>query len=318
MRYRSVRWLTVAATTVLASASLGALAPAMADAPTAQIPPKSRYVALGDSYASGPLVPAQYGQPAGCTRSTNNYANVLARAGDLDLTDVTCGGAVTANMTQPQLTAPFPNAPQFDALDGSESLVTISISGNDIGFGEIVATCPTISSANLAGAVCKDYYTAGGEDRLDQRIKDTAPKVAAVLEGITERSPDARVVVVGYPTVLPAEGPGCYPIIPFSAGDTAYLRGVFTKLNAMVAEQAEEAGVDYADTATPSTGHDFCQPPSEKWLEGLVPTEAAAPVHPNARGFRSMAAATGALLGIPVDPPSSPSAPGTTTGRAAG
>lgn len=329
MRNRPIRWLTVAATTVFASAGLGALAPALADAPTTRsttavtrtaesIPAKSRYVALGDSYASGPLVPVQYGHPIGCGRSTNNYANVLARTGDLELTDVTCGGAVTENMLLPQQTAPLPNAPQFEALNGSESLVTITIGGNDIGFGEILGTCPVISSANLAGAACKDYYTAGGEDRLDERIENTAPKVADVLAGITERSPNARVAVVGYPTVLPAEGPGCYPTVPVSAGDTAYLRGIVAKLNGMLAEEADEAGVDFVDTAGPSVGHDYCQPPEEKWLEGIVPTEAATPVHPNARGYRSMAAATGAVVGIPVEPPSSPSSPGAPATRPAG
>jgi hypothetical protein len=36
-------------------------------------------------------------------------------------------------------------------------------------------------------------------------------------------------------------------------------------------------------------GHDFCQPTGVKWVEGLVPTSPAAPVHPNALGERAMA-----------------------------
>src|SRR5688500_20389188 len=59
--------------------------------------PKS-LVALGDSFASGPLVPVQYEQPWGCLRSSNNYAHQVARALDLAPTDVTGSGADTNGM----------------------------------------------------------------------------------------------------------------------------------------------------------------------------------------------------------------------------
>jgi hypothetical protein len=45
----------------------------------------------------------------------------------------------------------------------------------------------------------------------------------------------------------------------------------------------------YADTYTGSIGHDVCQPSGARWIEGLVPTAPAAPVHPNALGSRGMA-----------------------------
>ncbi|MBC3192116.1 SGNH/GDSL hydrolase family protein [Pseudonocardia sp. C8] len=309
------RWLAVVTMTLLTSAGTGALAPAQAEAPTTftgttssarnlDTAPVGRYVALGDSYAAGPLVPVQTGRPAGCMRSTNNYPQVLARSSGFgQVTDVSCSGATTEDMTAPQQVHLGPNPPQLDALDGSESLVTVTIGGNDIGFGEIIAECSRRSSQNLFGAACKDFYTADGEDQLAERIEETAPKVAAVLSGIRDRAPAARVAVVGYPTILPDEGPGCYPVAPFSAGDTAYLRETEKRLNAMLAGQAAAAGVDFVDTYTPTIGHDICTLPGVKWVEGLVPTSPAAPVHPNAQGMRAMAAATGAVLGIPVAPP---------------
>lgn len=329
MRTRPVRWLAVAAMTVLTSAGTGALAPAQAEAPTTFTSTTSsarnldtaadgRYVALGDSYAAGPLIPVQSGQPAGCLRSTNNYPGVLARSAGSTVTDVSCSGATTEDMTAAQDVRLGPNPPQLDALDGSETLVTITIGGNDIGFGEIIQECATRSSTNLLGAACKDFYTAGGEDRLAARIEETAPKVADVLSEITERAPGARVALVGYPTILPDSGPGCYPVVPFSAGDTAYLREITKKLNAMLAGQAAEAGVTFADTYTPTIGHDVCTLPGVKWVEGLVPTAPAAPVHPNAQGMRAMAAATGAVVGIPVAQPSSEPAAAAPSAAAAG
>ncbi|GAA1378843.1 SGNH/GDSL hydrolase family protein [Pseudonocardia kongjuensis] len=314
-RPRPARWLAVASMTLLTTAGMSALAPAQADAPTTfaettlsarnlDSAPIGRYVALGDSYAAGPLVPVQSGQPAGCLRSSRNYPAVLARsAGFTNFTDVSCSGATTEDMTGPQAVRPGPNPPQLDALDGTESLVTLTIGGNDIGFASIITECTTRSSANLLGAACKDFFTAGGEDELAERIDDAAGKVEDVLAEIRERSPAARVALVGYPSILPDTGPGCYPVAPFSAGDTAYLRDTQKALNAMLAEQAADAGVDYVDTYTPTIGHDICQLPGVKWVEGLVPTSPAAPVHPNSQGMRAMAAATGAVIGVPVAEP---------------
>jgi lysophospholipase L1-like esterase len=251
--------------------------------------PVQRYVALGDSYAAGPLVPIPTGEPAGCLRSDRNYPSVVAQGlGVTDFRDVSCSGATTENVTGPQSVPLGENPPQLDALAPDTQLVTISIGGNDIGFGDIVTECATRSPLQPTGSACKDHYTAGGTDQLAQRIDQAAPQVARVLAAIDERSPDARVLLVGYPAILPDEGPGCFPVVPFSPGDVDYLRGVEKQLNAMLAAEAAGAGAEFVDTYTPSIGHDACQPPGTKWVEGLVPTAPAAPVHPNALGMKEI------------------------------
>ena len=71
-----------------------------------EAPSYTKYVALGDSYTSAPLVPLPELLSLGCLRSTSNYPKLLA--GMLHIyrfTDVSCGGADTTNMTQPQSTA---------------------------------------------------------------------------------------------------------------------------------------------------------------------------------------------------------------------
>jgi hypothetical protein len=40
-----------------------------------------------------------------------------------------------------------------------------------------------------------------------------------VLQGIHQRSPQARVAIVGYPDVLPDSGGSCYPMVPLSPDD---------------------------------------------------------------------------------------------------
>ena len=51
-----------------------------------------RYVALGDSFTAGPLVPTT-DLADGCLRSDGNYPSLLATSLDLDLTDVSCSAA---------------------------------------------------------------------------------------------------------------------------------------------------------------------------------------------------------------------------------
>jgi lysophospholipase L1-like esterase len=284
IRLRAARW-AIALLAPVASLALS-VTPAVA------APEYASYVALGDSYAAGPLIPLQVGLPPGCLRSDQNYPSKVARTlGVVDFRDVSCSAATTENLDGPQQVALGVNPPQLDALGPDTALVTLSIGGNDIGFASIIAECGLRSPAEPLGAACKDHFTSGGVDQLAARIVATAPKIVAALEAIGDRSPDATVALVGYPAILPDTGPGCFPVIPYSAGDVAYLRGVEKKLNAMLAATAAVTGARYVDTYGPTIGHDICTPPGTKWIEGLVPTAPAAPVHPNERGMAAIAKA---------------------------
>jgi hypothetical protein len=92
-------------------------------------------------------------------------------------------------------------------------------------------------------------------------------------------------MVVNYPAILPDSGPGCYPQIPVADGDVVWLREKEKELNAMLADQAVANGASVVDWYRASIGHDACQPPGVKWVEGPVPMNAAAPVHPNLFGM---------------------------------
>jgi lysophospholipase L1-like esterase len=251
------------------------------------------YVALGDSFSAGPSIPNQIRESGGCQRSDHNYPHLVAETLGLTLRDVTCSGAETADMTSPQDVHPDPHMPQLDALGPETRVVTIGIGGNDIGFAEIVATCTTIFPWEKP---CRDRYLAGGADELSRRIDATAPRVAAVLAEIGRRSPDATVFVVGYPSIVPDEGYGCWPSLPFAFDDVPYLRAKHKELNDMLAAQAQEAGAVYVDTYDASIGRDACTLPLDRWVEPLVPLSPAAPVHPNAAGMEGMAAEVAAEI----------------------
>jgi lysophospholipase L1-like esterase len=247
------------------------------------------YVALGDSFAAGPFIPLPQGRPSGCVRSTGNYPTLLAEALDAaEFTDVSCSGAVIANLTTAQRVVLGSNPPQFEALRPDTDLVTVSIGGNDIGFLDMVLTCGRLSFSDPLGAPCRQQATAGGTDHYAERVLVTAPKLAAALRGIRERSPDATVMLVSYLRMLPPTG-GCWPLVPIARGDVPYLDGIHQQLNAMLAEQAQANGALFVDSYAISLGHDMCQLPGMKWVEGVIPTQPASPVHPNARGMQAVA-----------------------------
>jgi lysophospholipase L1-like esterase len=255
------------------------------------------YVSLGDSFTSGPLIPFQHGAPADCLRSSHNYPSLVAAAiGASSFTDVSCSGATTADMLAPQSVILGTNPPELNALSPATTVVTLGIGGNDLDFANVVIGCSVLSFTSPFGSPCQKHYTSGGTDRLARTITQTAPKVAAVLEDIHQRAPAARVLLVGYPVVLPNSGHGCWPLVPIAFGDVPYLRGVELKLNSMLASEAAAHGATYVNTYTGSIGHDVCQLPGTKWVEGIVPTSIAAPVHPNALGEKAMSRAVLAAL----------------------
>jgi hypothetical protein len=146
------------------------------------------------------------------------------------------------------------------------------------------------ATANPFAHPCRDRYVVDGRDTLADKIAATAPKIAAVLQGIHARSPGARVFVVNYAAILPETGSGCWPQVPIAFSEVPYLRGVEKKLNAMLAEQAAANGARTVDDYTASIGRDACKSASTRWVEPLIPGNAAAPFHPNARGEAGLAA----------------------------
>ena len=249
--------------------------------------PAADYVGLGDSYSAGPAIPL-YERPWGCLKSTNNYAHLAARTLGMTLTDMSCSGAETEDMTQTQGVTPGPNPPQFNALSAATKVVSLHIGGNDIGFSSLAQDCFDTTPANQ-GTPCRDKYVVDGVDEVSRRLAETGPKVAAVVQGIRARSPQARIFVLTYPAIFPHEGGGCWPLLPVADGDVPWLRAKQEELNRTVADAARANGATVLDAYAASRGHDACQLPPFRWVEPLVPATPAAPVHPNLIGMLGMA-----------------------------
>jgi hypothetical protein len=276
---------TTAVGSLIAMVGIGAAPPASA-APTHAAAVSNQYVALGDSYTSGPLIlPVSPTAPLDCLQSAVDYPHLAAAAEGLSLTDRSCSGATTADMTTAQYAD---QPPQFASLTTTTGVVTIGIGGNDNSlFTHSLETCIAIDLFDPfnIGSPCK----AAEGSTYTNDIKSDAAVVGAAFAKIHSLSPSAEVFVVGYPDVLPQQG-NCYAQIPLTTGDVAYLNGLEKSLDAMLQSEAVANGATFVDTFTPSIGHDACKAESARWIEPPVPSSDAFPVHPNARGEAADAA----------------------------
>lgn len=271
---------------------------ACAASPAPQPATGPRYVALGDSWISGPLVPDISGQPLDCGRSTQNSPSVIARElGFQRFVDASCGGAKTDDLTKSQRTTLRglfgTTPPQLDALTADTTLVTIGIGGNDINFSSTALKCVNLLPFPLGpppfGQPCVERLTASGVDQVAAKIAATRPKIDEALAAIRQRAPRAAIYLIGYPTALPDTGPGCWPTAPILEPDVRYLRDKFKEMNRMLQDAATAARVHFVDTYTSSIGHDICQPVGTAWVNGATLEPMALPMHPNAMSHANTA-----------------------------
>lgn len=292
-RPRNLRAATAVVVTSAAAFTLSAPTATPVSTVSAAMPAKtggSPYVALGDSYASGAGLAGV--KDVKCDRTSGSYPSLIAKFRSVTgarhaFKDVTCSGATTRDFWNSRGGIP----PQIDALSPDTRLVTLTLGGNDVGFSSVLATCARVASSDRDGSPCERYFTADGKDVLEERVATMEGRVHDVLADIRRRSPHAKVIVVGYPALFPDDGVAC-PEVPFAKGDFAYLRDTTKKANRALERQAVAAGAgtSFADTYTPTIGHDMCRPRDERWIESLTPAPNTMAAHPNTLGQSVMAA----------------------------
>jgi hypothetical protein len=228
-------------------------------------------------------------RPPGCLRSTRGYPVLVARAlGDArGLINVACTGAGVSALAGAEHTSAGDNPPQLAALSPADTLVMLTLGGDDLGFMSTLTLCMKLSWSKPWGSPCRDHFTAGGDQLAALAIAE-GPRVAAALRQVRSAAPSAKIVLVGYPDLFPQHG-GCWPVVPITSGDIAYLRGIEVRLNAGLAAAAAASAVTFVDAYTPSIGHDFCADGDVRYVEGLLPGSLTAPFHLNARGHAAVA-----------------------------
>ncbi|MFZ2511431.1 MAG: SGNH/GDSL hydrolase family protein [Gordonia sp. (in: high G+C Gram-positive bacteria)] len=279
-----------AATVGLVAAAIVALVFGLLSCARRDEPPAPhRHVHLGDSYASGMgLQPSVPDAPFLCMRAEGNYGQLVARRNGWELTDVSCAGAQTANLTVEQY---FGVPPQLDVLDDDVATVTMTLGGNDADvFALATGECRRLGGADPDGAPCAAALRTQLFDAVDHRVR---PNLVAGLRAVVAQAPRAQVVVTGYPWLLPATG-GCFDEVSVATGDVPFLRALQRRLNDAVRMAATAAGVTYVDLEAVSAGRDVCAGEQQRWISpaGRGPGS----LHPTARGQQGIADAVQAAL----------------------
>ena len=354
MAWRRTR-RAAAATAVVIAAGLGCslLAGSAATAAPADPLAGKKYVALGDSYASGLGLAPYAATAAACFRSTNGIATQVAATHGLTLTDVSCSGATIANvLSTPQSLPGGGTVPtQLDAVTSDTDLVSLMIGGNDLGFSTVLPACAALSPA---GPLLLDPDTSTCSDTQEPALTSAlqgavAPALDSLLTGIRAKAPQATVVLLGYPALAPTDAStpaaGCFsplwvgrpPVaqsnsFPFTAIDRAFFAGMSARLDEGQRAAAAKNGAVFVSNLAATDSHTPCAGTADPWLNGItvnVQTFKADPssMHPNAAGAAHLAEQLAEAFARSVPESSAedgapstgdPSTPGTTTAAATG
>ncbi|MFC5730359.1 MULTISPECIES: SGNH/GDSL hydrolase family protein [Nocardioides] len=237
-------------------ALVGIASPAHAVAPS--------YVALGDSYSSGVGTRSYIDDGTTCKRSNYAYPKLVATQRAYALTFKACSGATVTTVTNTQL----------GALTAGTDYVTISVGGNDAGFGDVITECAQPGwMSDCDGAI----------DDAQAYINNTLPgRLSTLYASIRSKAPSAVVVVVGYPRVFMGED--CNAGTWFSPAEQTRLNATADLLNSKLSAAASARAFKWANPTSRFIGHAVCD--DVEWINGLSnPIDES--YHPNRLGHSS-------------------------------
>ena len=245
-RITGIRLATASAGLFTLVATLAAAAPASAApaSPRTAAATGVRYVALGDSYASGLGTGREQGN---CDRSPAAYGPQWARAHQpASFTFAACSGATTRGIRIHRL----------GALSPATTLVSLTAGGNDVGFSDVLQTCLIGSTHDCLQAI------HGSEHAMTTSL----PRgLGRLLAAIHRHSPAARIVLTGDPLLFDPARPGS--CAQLSHREQAELNRGANLLDATLQSAAARHGAAFADVRGAFRGHAICDPAA--WLHGL-------------------------------------------------
>lgn len=242
-----------------------------------------RVVAIGDSYVSGPGIPAQDPSSPACVRSDHNYPSLVAKRLRAPLTDVSCGGSTTETVQSGRPDGQGGSIPsQLDALGPATKLVMVGVGANDDGlYLGMFVSCLVKTSAS--DTKCREL----AETRAPAIYAATRDRVAAILSEVKKRAPEARVLLVGYLRIVP-DAADC-SVLPMSEKNRGEAMKVEVAMTDAQRDAARTADVEFVDVRAMSEGHDACAGKSS-WVNGTAGTVSdGAILHPNKAGMRAVA-----------------------------
>ncbi|MEU4561823.1 GDSL-type esterase/lipase family protein [Actinoplanes sp. NPDC023936] len=239
-----------------------------------------RYVAMGDSYSSGEGTYADNnrydpGTTGDCHRSDLAWGRMLAgdSANGLQMSaHLACSGALTKHVMTAGHHGAEPQVNQLRKLNPRPELVTLTIGGNDAGFGKVAKDCYF-----WGGKKCSDALSDAGK-AIDRLADCTDSREAGegytclkdVYRAVKDQVPTGRVVVVGYPRLF-ATGREAYTRCWWAnglPGSLGKMNDLVIKMNKQILAQAGLARVEYVDVTDTMKGHELCTDPS--WIRSIT------------------------------------------------
>lgn len=234
------------------------------------------YVALGSSFAAGiGLGPRAPGSPLHCLRTTSGYPALVARQTGLRLVDMSCSGSRTDHILDGgQLML----GPQLAAIGPATRLVTITTGGNDLDYiGDLMAASGGMG--RLGAWLHGDILPAA-----DRPYDAVATNLREIVRRIRELAPDAEIMIVSYPALLPRQG--TCAALGISSVQADISREVGQRLSELTRQAAIDTDARFIDMAAASLGHDACS--AMPWVHGAEAGDGTA-FHPNEAGAAAVA-----------------------------
>jgi lysophospholipase L1-like esterase len=252
---------------------------ALNNGPRRALPVNSSYVSMGSSFAAGAGIgPMQAGSPERCNRTVNNYASLIATRLQLNLVDVSCGGASTDHILGNWNELP----PQIDTVNVDTRLVTITIGGNDLGYVGWLFSSSCRHGVSAIPGPCRQATepTEMAYQRLDQNLREIASQ-------IRKRAPKARIVFIQYVTLISKKPCALETLTP---QDAVVGKRIADRLSDITRKAALASGGIVLDADRVSLTHTPCS--VTPWSNGLSKNydkAKGAPWHPNAAGHAAIA-----------------------------
>lgn len=255
--------------------------------------PWFNYAALGDSYSSGEGVPPfePVSEIDRCHRSYGAYSKLLDGSPELRLrltsnpkSFVACSGAKTTDVINGQNGEPS----QLTALTVNKpDLVTITIGGNDVEFGNVVTTCI------IAPIQCDGAAYLAAMDKAKNNLPTALNKLFAEIK--KKIGPRTRVLVVGYPQVVPETSVFTLGSCPYlTNGEKTAARSLVRELNFRLYQAVQAVNnvhlvrnFEFVDATLPNSpflGHEACMGQQTFFNEVILLPDRNYSFHPNRKG----------------------------------
>ncbi|HET6154330.1 MAG TPA: SGNH/GDSL hydrolase family protein [Marmoricola sp.] len=245
--------------------------------PAETVTPLTSYVALGDGFTAAPYVGGTTEKT--CLRSSDNYPAQVAKAlGLTDFKDESCSGATIKSLTSSSKGADGTTklSAQVDAVTSTTSLVTLSVGiENDNVLHSMFHVCTaTPCGTDVLAKPLLSKLTAAGTAITD------------AVRSVQDKAPNAYIVVVGYPLVMPATGL-CAALPRISDDQLTAANAIYQIINGNLRSAAQQVGAAYIDAATLSSGHTPCD--NVPWVHGATVSGKDKPFYPLAAEQKAVA-----------------------------